>query len=318
MIISASRRTDIPAIYSEWFLNRLREGYLICRNPMNGVPYRIDLSPGIVDCIVFWTKNPVPLIPHLSELADHNFYFQFTLTGYGKDIERNLPDKKDILIPAFRELSDLIGAEKVIWRYDPILISDRYTPEYHRKAFAQIASSLRGYTEKCVISFIDIYPGIRKALQERGVRDLTQEQMRDMAVHLRDIASENGMALATCAEITALDDLGISHNSCIDRELIERITGKKIKKTKKITRDSGQRKACACMSSRDIGTGGTCSNGCIYCYANRGGIGIKRNIEKYDPSSPILCGSIAPGEEVKDASDMRSLFTGDGQISLFD
>jgi len=125
MIISASRRTDIPAFYSEWFINRVKEGFLIVRNPMNNQPRRILLSPNIVDCIVFWTKNPIPMIPQLDKLKDYCYYFQFTLTGYGKDIERNLPDKKKDLIPAFQRLSEKLGPERVIWRYDPILINER-------------------------------------------------------------------------------------------------------------------------------------------------------------------------------------------------
>jgi Domain of unknown function (DUF1848). len=158
MIISASRRTDIPAFYSEWFLNRIKAGFLIVRNPMNPKQLsRIVLTPDVVDCIVFWTKNPTPMLPKLDELKDYNYYFQFTLTGYGQDIERNLPSKKDVLIPAFLELSEKIGAHRVIWRYDPILINSKYSEEYHVSAFKQIAEALNGHTEKCVFSFVDRY-----------------------------------------------------------------------------------------------------------------------------------------------------------------
>ena len=140
MIISASRRTDIPAFYSEWFLNRIKEGFLDVRNPMNNRQVsRLPLSPELVDCIVFWTKNPIPMLPKLDGLRKYCYYFQFTLTGYGRDIETNLPDKRKELIPAFQELSDRIGPERVIWRYDPILVSDRYSAAYHIKAIAEIA-----------------------------------------------------------------------------------------------------------------------------------------------------------------------------------
>lgn len=175
MIISASRRTDIPAFYSEWFLNRIKEGYAIVRNPMNNKPVRILLSPDIVDCIVFWTKNPIPMIPRLDELKDYCYYFQFTLTGYGRDVEANLPDKKNELIPAFKQLSDKIGPERVIWRYDPILINEKYSMEYHIEAFSYLASSLKGYTEKCVISFVDMYAKNMKAMHDLGVRDITED-----------------------------------------------------------------------------------------------------------------------------------------------
>ena len=140
MIISASRRTDIPNYYSEWFYNRIKEGFLYVRNPMNAHQIsEIKITPEIVDCIVFWTKNPLPMMSRLDELKDYPYYFQFTLTGYGKDVEANLPNKKTEMIPVFQELAEKIGKEKVIWRYDPIFFSDRYAKEYHLKAFQSIA-----------------------------------------------------------------------------------------------------------------------------------------------------------------------------------
>ena len=159
MILSVSRRTDIPNYYSEWFYNRIKEGFLYVRNPMNAHQVsEIKITPDVVDCIVFWTKNPLPMMKRLNETKDYNYYFQFTLTGYGNDVEVNLSNKKTEMIPVFQELSEKIGKQKVIWRYDPIFFSDRYTKEYHLKAIKSIAEALSGYTEKCVISFVDIYP----------------------------------------------------------------------------------------------------------------------------------------------------------------
>ena len=156
MILSVSRRTDIPNYYSEWFYNRIKEGFLYVRNPMNAHQVsEIKITPDVVDCIVFWTKNPLPMMKRLNETKDYNYYFQFTLTGYGNDVEVNLSNKKTEMIPVFQELSEKIGKQKVIWRYDPIFFSDRYTKEYHLKAFKSIAEALSGYTEKCVISFVD-------------------------------------------------------------------------------------------------------------------------------------------------------------------
>ena len=140
MILSASRRTDIPNYYSDWFFNRLQEGFLFVRNPYN--PHqisRIDLSPETVDCIVFWTKNPEPILGRLEELEGYPYYFQFTLTGYGKDIEPNVPHKKEKMLSVFRELSGRIGSRRVIWRYDPILFTKKYSTAYHLRAFEQIA-----------------------------------------------------------------------------------------------------------------------------------------------------------------------------------
>lgn len=319
MVISASRRTDIPAFYSEWFMNRVRAGYLVTRNPMNADQLlRIKLDPNIVDCIVFWTKNPIPMIPRLDELRNYCYYFQFTLTGYGRDIERNLPDKKEKLIPAFQTLSRKIGKEKVIWRYDPILINDHYTMEYHKSAVKQIAETLNGYTEKCVFSFVDGYARNSKALQSLGVREMTSVQMQEIAVYIRDVAAANGMAAATCAEKIDLDSLGIKHNACIDKALIERLTGGKIRDTKKNTKDSGQRAECMCMLSKEVGTANTCSNGCVYCYANYSTDSVKKSVSRYDPMSPILCDRIGENEVIKDASDMKPLVVKDNQISFFD
>lgn len=319
MIISASRRTDIPAFFSEWFINRIKEGFLDVRNPMNSSQIsRLLLSPDIVDCIVFWTKNPIPMLAKLDELRDYCYYFQFTLTGYGRDIESNLPDKRKDLIPAFRKLSDKIGPERVIWRYDPILINDRYSLDYHRKAFEEIADALNGYTEKCVFSFVDLYGKNRTAMRKLAVEEPSEEEMRSIAVHIRDVTRATHMTAATCAEVIDLEELGIEHNACIDRALIERLTGGKIKETKKNLKDSGQRKACKCMASREIGMHNTCGNGCIYCYANYSPESVQRNLKKYDPASTMLCDKIGPGETVAIPKDMRSLIQKDGQLSLFD
>ncbi len=156
MIISASRRTDIPTYYSNWFFNRIKEGYVCVRNPMNiHQVSKISLSSNVVDGFVFWTKNPIPMMNRLNDLSDYKYYFQFTVNSYGKDIEANIPNKNDVIIPAFKRLSDLIGPERVIWRYDPILLTQQYSVEYHAKYFEEIAKRLSGYTHKCVICFVD-------------------------------------------------------------------------------------------------------------------------------------------------------------------
>lgn len=178
MILSVSRRTDVPNYYSDWFYNRIREGYLYVRNPMNAHQVsRIDLSPQVVDCIVFWTKNPANMMAHLHELEGYPYYFQFSLTGYGRDIELNLPDKRTVLIPVFQHLSSRLGKERVIWRYDPILLNGRYTAEYHVKAFEEIAGWLDGYTEKVVISFVDLYAKAKRNLRGLEVREPGQDEM---------------------------------------------------------------------------------------------------------------------------------------------
>ena len=198
MILSVSRRTDIPNYYSDWFLNRIKEGFLYVRNPMNPQQIsKIDISKEVVDCIVFWTKNPEPMMERLEELKGYHYYFQFTLTGYGADIECKVPHKRKEMIPIFQRLSDKIGKEKVIWRYDPILFNKDYTPEYHLKAFEQIAKALNGYTEQCVISFVNVYAKNKEALGTLGLYEVDELQLLDFARKLSDIAKENGMEIGS-------------------------------------------------------------------------------------------------------------------------
>ena len=287
MILSVSRRTDIPNHYADWFLNRIRAGELYVKNPVNAKQIRrVDLSPEAVDCIVFWTKNPSGIIDRLDELHDYHYYFQFTLTGYGRDIEPGLPDKKKVLIPLFRKLADRIGKERVVWRYDPILLNDRHTAEYHEKAFSQIAESLSGYTERVVVSFLDMYAGIQKDMERFGVGEAPEEVIRNLAGRLAAIAGDHGLEIVSCAEEIDLESEGIRHGSCIDRELIERVTGKSLP----VKKDRNQRPACGCAESVDVGAYDTCPNGCRYCYAVRSAARVRANRERYDEEGEMLCG----------------------------
>lgn len=305
MILSVSRRTDIPNYYSDWFLNRIKEGCLYVRNPMNAHQVsRTMLTPELVDCIVFWTKNPEPMLDKLDELAPYPFYFQFTLTGYGRDIECNVPHKRERMIPIFQELSRRIGRERVIWRYDPILFTRRYTPEYHLKAFGQIAEALQGYTAKCVISFVDSYAKNQKSMAALHTYTLPERELAAFAGELARMAGDCGMKVGSCAEQIDLSACGIVHNCCIDRELIEQITGYELQAGK----DRNQRKECGCIESIEVGTYDTCRNGCLYCYANNGRERIERTCSLYDPCSPILCGQITADDKVTERK-VKSLRT---------
>ena len=301
MILSVSRRTDIPNYFSDWFFNRLKEGFLCVRNPMN--PHqisRIDLSPEVIDCIVFWTKNPEPMLDRLEELSAYQYYFQFTLTGYGKDIESNVPHKRDKMIKVFQRLSEKIGSRKVIWRYDPILFTRVYTPEYHLRAFEQIASGLKGCTEKCVVSFVDTYAKIKKNMEELKVYGLGGSELIAFAGRLVEIAKINGITVASCAEKIDLSSCGIEHNCCIDAKLIEEIIGCKLK----IQKDKNQRPECGCVESVEVGTYNTCLNGCKYCYANYSQESVQKNCRSYDPCSPLLCGVEEPDDKITDRKVM--------------
>lgn len=294
MIISASRRTDIPAYYAEWLLQRLRERYALVRNPMNlRRVSRIDLSPEAVDGIVLWTKNPEPMLDKLSALRDYTYYFQFTLTAYGADVEGNLPPKL-ILADAFRALSDSIGIERVVWRYDPILINGHYTEDYHVRCFEQLASRLAGYTQTCIVSFIDIYPKIAVAARQMGITHILNEQKWRIAKRLSEIALAYGLDIQTCAETLDFSKLGIGHARCIDAERLSRI-GKRAVVARK---DRNQRPACGCAESVDIGAYNTCMNGCRYCYANTSISAASKNNAGYDPKSPLLCSNIDKADTV--------------------
>ena len=286
MIISCSRRTDIPAFYSDWFFNRVREGHVLVRNPMNSIQLRnISLAPADVDCIVFWTKNPALMLDRLHLLKDYNYYFQFTLTPYGKDIEPHLPPKPQI-IDTFLRLSDKIGEKRIIWRYDPILLSDTVRMEYHIEHFARMAERLSGHTEKCIISFIDMYRHLQNKTAHFSVKPLDEFEMRTLAEKIVQIANDNKIRIETCAEKIELADLGIGHGRCIDDRLIAELTGV----NRKIVKDKSQRKLCGCVASVDIGEYNTCRHLCSYCYANSNQKKLEKNHALYHSKSPLLIG----------------------------
>ncbi len=295
MILSVSRRTDIPNYYSDWFYNRIKEGFVCVRNPMN--PHqvsRITLSSEVVDCIVFWTKNPIPMLAQLDEIASYPYYFQYTLTGYGKDVECNLPNKKEVLIPAFQSLAERIGSNRVVWRYDPILFNEVYTPEYHLNAFRQIAEALNGYTDQCVISFVDTYAKNKASMKALGTYELSQVELFAFTRELCRTANANGIRVVSCAEQMDLSEYGVEHGSCIDKGRIEEILGCSIE----VNRDKNQRPECGCVESIDIGTYNTCKTGCHYCYANHSFESVTRNNGKYDLYSPLLCGTITDEDRI--------------------
>ncbi len=312
MIISASRRTDIPSYYSEWLFRRLEAGFVSTRNPMNPRQVsRVSLSPDVVDGFVFWTKNPRPMLDKLSALEGFPYYFQFTLNAYGQDMEANLPSKNDVIIPTFQALSRKIGPERVIWRYDPIILTPKYTQEYHIHYFKELARRLSGYTEKCVISFVDLYRHIQSASQEMQFLPLGNAEMFTLAARFSEIARKYRLTLETCAEAVDLSQFGIRHGHCIDGALFEKITGVPFISAK----DKSQRAECGCMASIDIGMYDTCRNGCKYCYANHTPAALRQNLQAYDPASPLLCGSITPEDIVRDRK-VESCKV--GQMNLFD
>ena len=296
MILSVSRRTDIPAFYSEWFFNRLREGFIDVRNPMNiHQVSRVKITPDVVDCIVFWTKNPEAMLHRLDELRDYNYYFQLTLNPYDKKIESSVPIKGEI-ISAFKELSSKIGSNKVIWRYDPILITDTIDVNYHIKYFEELAKRLSGFTKRCVISFVDLYKKTIINTKQLSIREPSEGEILAIAEAFAEIAERYNMKIVTCSEKINLHDFGIEHGHCIDPKLIEQICGYRIDARK----DKNQRKECACMESIDIGPYNTCCHGCAYCYANFNNNRVKVQSSKHITSSTLLTGELQNDDIIKE------------------
>ena len=226
-------------------------------------------------------------------------------------MECNVPHKKEKLIPIFQELSKKIGMKKVIWRYDPIIFTKKYSPEYHLKAFEQIATALKGYTEKCVISFVDIYAKNKKNMELLDLYEIDKNELLEFAKKIAGIAKDNGMKIGSCAESIDLDECGIEHNCCIDKTLIEDIIGCRLK----VEKDKNQREECGCVEGVEIGTYNTCKNGCKYCYANYSQESVVKNCSRYDPKSPILCGILDENDKIT-VRKVKSLK--EQQLSIFD
>ncbi len=297
MILSASRRCDIPAFFGEWFVGRLKEGFVCARNPYNrGWVSKILLDPQTVDCIVFWTKNATPFLqylPHIDELG-YRYYFQFTITPYGSEIEKNVGDKENI-IQAFRSLSRWIGKKRVIWRYDPILLTSEITLGWHIERFREMCEKLKDYTETVVISFLDEY----KKLDRTKYRAPNQDEMLVLGKVFFGIACEYGLRIQTCAEASSFSE--IKKGACIDKSLIERICGYPLVAKK----DKSQRGECLCMESIDVGEYDACAHFCGYCYANNRIKTIESKMKAHDPNSPLLIGTLEEG----DAIHLRNTFS---------
>ncbi|MCP5054431.1 MAG: DUF1848 domain-containing protein [bacterium] len=294
MIISASRRTDIPTFYSRWFFNRLDEGFVMVRNPMNpSMVSKIDLTPDLIDCIVFWTKYPRPMMKHLERLNPYPFYFLFTITPYDKDLELHLPHK-DKIIDTFIELSQMIGKERVIWRYDPVILSDTLDEDYHYHHFNAIARRLQSHTGKCIFSFLDMYKKCERNLKGFNISEAGAESMNRIATMISRTAKEYGIQAVTCAEPGDYTNAGAPPGKCIDDHLISRILGYRPEAKK----DRYQRKTCGCIESIDIGAYNSCNHICLYCYANVNIQSVKKNIGLHNPRSPLLIGELKGNEKI--------------------
>ncbi len=296
MIISASRRTDIPALYSEWFINRIRAGFCTVPNPFNRKQVsRVPLGPRDIDVIVFWTRYPRPLFQHLPELDDrgYRYYFQYTLMDNPRALDQKVPSHR-VSVETFRELADQIGPERMIWRYDPIVFSNLTSASFHQETYERIASELCGYTHRSIISIVDMYSKTQRRaakLKAEGVeitpyKGTSSKRFDQLMAGLVHSARENKMEIFSCAEDLPLEQYGIRPGKCVDDELISRIFGIAVTTTK----DSRQREVCHCVLSKDIGMYDTCLFGCQYCYAVNSFKRARLNYQKHDPKSPSLVG----------------------------
>lgn len=316
MIISASRRTDIPAFYTPWLLNRVRAGYCTVPNPYNAsIVSTISLRPEDVDGIIFWTRDPRPLMPHLRDLdrEGYHYYFLITVLDYPRAIDTQGPTLKASL-NTFQRLSEQIGPQRVIWRYDPILFTRATGVQFHLRAFTQIARALRGYTRICKISLITLYPKLRERLRklaEQGfqVKDGRRKNRPHLGELLRamaEVAGENGMQIQSCAETLDLRPYGIHPGKCIDDQLIQQVFNRPVSSHK----DPYRREACGCVTSKDIGMHDTCLFGCQYCYATRSFAQSRIHYQNHNPDSPSLIGWHGPEQGgVGDLVQTLPLFT---------
>ncbi|GHV03217.1 hypothetical protein FACS189485_05770 [Spirochaetia bacterium] len=258
-------------------------------------------GPNNIECIVFWTKNPKDFIKYLDKIdgLGYKYYFQFTITPYKNDIEKNI-DKQDI-IAAFVELSEKIGKEKVIWRYDPIFLNDKYPIDYHIEEFEKIAKSIHTYTEKCIISFVDKYHFLVNDFKNNDITELTAIQIEEFIIKIKEVIKRSApeLIIAACSEKIDLEKYHIQHNKCIDDELISRISGGDGGNYKK---DPSQRTECGCVRSRDIGAYNTCLHNCVYCYAKRG---KKTDTALFDKNSLLLCDTIDLANDKIKLIDLR-------------
>lgn len=291
MILFASGRTDIPAFYSNWFINRVKAGFVDVRNPFNQkLVSRIYFSD--VDLIMFCSKNPLPMINKL-DILKVPVLFHVTITPYGKDVEPNIPDKR-LIIEGVKKLSLVLGIDNVVVRYDPIFLSDKYNVDYHIRAFDKLCKNLNGYVNKIIVSFMDEYKNVRSNKNILKYRAFTREDYKKIGEAFSKSAMDNGMSVQTCFEDEDLTQYGFVKGECLSHELAYILTGKKFKSS-----NVRKEKKCECVQMVDIGDYNSCMHMCKYCYANYDEKAVSNNFERHDDNSSLLIGSIQRDDVIK-------------------
>lgn len=310
MILNTGNRTDIPAYYSEWFLNRIKAGHVLVRNPY--CPWQVTryrLTPELVDCICFCTKNPRPMLKRLGELdAFHQLWF-VTITPYGKEIEPHVPEKSRVM-ESFKTLSKALGRKNVIWRYDPIFITSHYSVEFHCRTFAQMAEELHAYTDTCIISFLDLYAKTKRNFPQG--REVSKAQKEALGKAFAQIGQGLGLQIKTCCEGTEWEKYKIDTSGCATKAVVEKAINLPLDAMGVIPR---ARKECDCLLGNDIGAYHTCGHGCLYCYANYDRKTVMQNRKRHDPMSPFLIGGHEPYDEIREARQ-KSFCSGQQQMEI--
>lgn len=312
MIINTGGRTDTVQYYSDWLLRRFEEGFVLSRNPLfpNKV-IRYSLDPSVVDCVVFCSKNYAPILPRLHEITEKfNTYFFYTITAYGRDIEPGVPSIEES-IETLIKLSDMVGKNRIAWRYDPVLLTKDYTIDVHRRTFYFMAKMLSPYIDRCIFSFVEVYKKLELNMPE--LIPFTREDMEKIAEILGGIAKERGIYIQTCGTNGDWSRYGIHPSGCMTLDILGRANGVEFRPLK----HKGMRTGCHCIESRDIGAYDTCPNGCRYCYANKSPKKAMANYKLHDPTSPLLLGTLKDTDEVIEGKQISFLKKEDGCLSLF-
>lgn len=287
MIINTGGRTDTVQYYTQWLLRRFSEGYVLSRNPLfpNKVT-RYELTPDKVDCVVFCSKNYEPILPYLGKITDRfNTYFHYTITAYGRDIEPGVPSVEESMATLIK-LSNTVGKQRVSWRYDPVLLTEKYTVKRHLETFEKMAAVLAPYIDRCIFSFVEMYKKLQFNMPE--LIPLTAEDMDSLAYGLGAAADKYGIYIQTCGTNGDYSRYGIHSSGCMTLDIIGKANGITFRELK----HKGMRRGCHCMESRDIGAYDTCMNGCKYCYANKNPRRAFENYKYHDPNSPLLLGRV--------------------------
>ena len=307
MILNTGTRTDIPAFFSKWFLNRIEEGFVLSKNPYNHQIYKYNFNPKNVDCICFCSKNPKPLVKNLDKLSDYRQFWFTTINPYGKDVEVNVVNYKKVM-KTFKELSETLGINCVSWRYDPIFITEKYNLDFHIDKFEEMASELHDFTSDCTISFIDLYQKVLRNFPE--AREVTTEERLVIGENFARIARQYDMQMKTCVEGTLLDQFGFDSSGCMTQQVLEKAIGNNLK----VPKGKYRNRECNCLMGRDIGLYNTCLHGCKYCYANSNMKLVKRNQKLHNPDLPLLIGEIDESDVVKEGNEPSYV---DSQQRLF-